>query len=221
MFSSASALEARRVPRRSASWLLNAWYDRGKQFSASKFRTPLPEDIPYSVGFRQSKTALFDWTFFRLDSSRPSSYRQSSRFYSFCALPRGGWCEGVLLYWCMAVENRLAALSAVHRAFFASNACFARDEPSSKRVGGVGLSRKTPKIMSVALHSAESRQSYSRRSRCWQNGINNARYSCRVIFFFFFFFAHFYFPASGQAVVTGVIPSPRFLPSIFIAHRVQ
>ena len=31
--------------------------------------------------------------------------------------------------------------------------------------------------------------------------------------FFFFFFAHFYFPASGQAVVTGVLPSPpRFLP---------
>ena len=41
-------------------------------------------------------------------------------------------------------------------------------------------------------------------------------------FFFFFFFAHFHFPASGQAVVTGVIPSPpRFLPTIFIAHRVQ
>ena len=39
---------------------------------------------------------------------------------------------------------------------------------------------------------------------------------------FFFFFAHFYFPASGQAVLTGVVPSsPRFLPSIFIAHRVQ
>ena len=36
------------------------------------------------------------------------------------------------------------------------------------------------------------------------------------------FFAHFYFPASGQAVVTGVVPSPpRSLPSIFIAHRVQ
>ena len=36
------------------------------------------------------------------------------------------------------------------------------------------------------------------------------------------FLAHFYFPASGQAVVTGVIPSPpRFLPLIFIAHRVQ
>ena len=41
-------------------------------------------------------------------------------------------------------------------------------------------------------------------------------------FFFFFFLAHFHFPASGQAVVTGVIPSPpRFLPSIFISHRVQ
>ena len=37
-----------------------------------------------------------------------------------------------------------------------------------------------------------------------------------------FFSSHFYFPASGQAMVTGVVPSlPRFMPSIFIAHRVQ
>ena len=37
----------------------------------------------------------------------------------------------------------------------------------------------------------------------------------------FFFFLHFYFPASGQAVFTGVVPPPpRFLPSFFIAHRV-
>ena len=45
----------------------------------------------------------------------------------------------------------------------------------------------------------------------------------RSSIFFFFFFSHFYFPASsGQAVVTGIVPSsPRFLPSIFIAHRVQ
>ena len=38
------------------------------------------------------------------------------------------------------------------------------------------------------------------------------------------FFSHIFFPASGQAVVKGVVPSPRrFLPSIFIAHtcRVQ
>ena len=68
--------------------------------------------------------------------------------YSFCALPRGCWCEGVLLYCSMEVENRLAALSAVLRAFFASNACFARDEPSSKHVGSVGLSRKPPKLSS-------------------------------------------------------------------------
>ena len=40
--------------------------------------------------------------------------------------------------------------------------------------------------------------------------------------FLFLFFAYFYFPAFGQAVVTGVVPSPpRFLPSIFIAHRAQ
>ena len=36
------------------------------------------------------------------------------------------------------------------------------------------------------------------------------------------FFTHIYFPASGQAVVTGVVPSSfRLLPSFFIAHRVQ
>ena len=40
--------------------------------------------------------------------------------------------------------------------------------------------------------------------------------------FFLFFFTHIYFPASGQAVVTRVVPSfPRFSPSFFIAHRVQ
>ena len=38
----------------------------------------------------------------------------------------------------------------------------------------------------------------------------------------FFFSSHFYFPASGRAVVTGVVPSsPRFLPSIFIAHSLD
>ena len=37
----------------------------------------------------------------------------------------------------------------------------------------------------------------------------------------FFFFAHIYFPASGLAVVTDVVPSSPRLPSIFIAHRVQ
>ena len=37
-----------------------------------------------------------------------------------------------------------------------------------------------------------------------------------------FISTHICFPASGQAVVTGVVPSfPRFLPYIFNAHRVQ
>ena len=37
-----------------------------------------------------------------------------------------------------------------------------------------------------------------------------------------YFLSHFYFPASGQAAVIGVVPSPlRLLPSIFIAHRVH
>ena len=44
----------------------------------------------------------------------------------------------------------------------------------------------------------------------------------RVPFFFVFFLHTRTFPASRQAVVTGVAPSPpRFFPSIFIAHRVQ
>ena len=36
------------------------------------------------------------------------------------------------------------------------------------------------------------------------------------------FFSRIYFPASGQAMLTGVVPSPpRSLPSVFITHRVQ
>ena len=45
-----------------------------------------------------------------------------------------------------------------------------------------------------------------------------------VVFFFspFFFIHTRIFPASGQAVVTGVVPSsPPFLPSFFVAQRVQ
>ena len=59
----------------------------------------------YTVGFRQSKTTLFDWTFFRPDF--PNQSLLSSRVHSFCALPRGGWCEVVLLH---SSRNRLAAL---------------------------------------------------------------------------------------------------------------
>ena len=42
------------------------------------------------------------------------------------------------------------------------------------------------------------------------------------IFMYSFISTHIYFPTSGQDVVPCVVPSPPcFLPSIFIAHRVQ
>ena len=57
---------------------------------------------------------------------------------------------------------------------------------------------------------------------CKLRGTPAERFYTLIDVFFFFFLSHFYFPASGQAVVTGVVPFPRrFLPSIFIAHRVQ
>ena len=83
------------------------------------------------------------FSFFLLDSSGLSSYRQSSRFYCFCALPRGGLCEGVLLY-C----SRKSASSSVIRAFW----------------GAIRVSLATNLLPSglVALGLAESRQSYVR-----------------------------------------------------------
>ena len=51
--------------------------------------------------------------------------------------------EYLLLY-----GSRKSVGNSVLRVFFASNACFARAERSSKRVGGVGLSRKPPKLRS-------------------------------------------------------------------------
>ena len=40
------------------------------------------------------------------------------------------------------------------------------------------------------------------------------RFTGRGVGSFFFFLSHFYFPASGQAVVKGVVPPPpRYLPS--------
>ena len=116
------------------------------------------------------KTALFDWIVLVLLIVSRLVFCHSP-----CALPGGGWFKNLKV--CMAVKNRLAAL--VLRAFIASNACFARDEISSKRVGCRWAWPKTAKATFVALHSAESRQSCSRRNRCWQNGIDIAR--CRVI----------------------------------------
>ena len=75
----------------------------------------------------------------------------------------------ILLY-----GNPMSAGSSVLRAFSTSNACFTCDEPSSKRVCGVGLGPKAAKATFAALHSAESHESDSKRRRCWENVIDAA-----------------------------------------------
>ena len=79
----------------------------------------------------------------------------------------------------MAVENRLAALCFARspRATHASRATNLR--PSG--LVALHFSPELPKLRFVTLNSAESRQSYSRRSRCWQNGIETARCCRRAI----------------------------------------
>ena len=79
-------------------------------------------------------------------------------------------------YCCMEIENLLAAL------------CFARSARATcararRTLVLVALSfqSRAAKATFVELHSAESRQSYSRRSRCSQNGIDTARCCRRVI----------------------------------------
>ena len=52
-------------------------------------------------------------------------------------------------------------------------------------------------------------------------GVSHSRIHCSSAFGHIPLFSHFHFSASGQAVLTGVVPSPRFLPSFFIAHEVQ
>ena len=83
----------------------------------------------------------FRLDFFRLDSSGPSSYRQSSRFYGFYALPMIG-AVSVSEYCCTAGEIgwQLCASRFLREQRL--------DEPSSLLVGGFGLSRKPPKLRS-------------------------------------------------------------------------
>ena len=104
------------------------------------------EAISYTVGCRQSKTALFDWIVFSTGFFWYFFLSSVELIYSCCARPRngGGWCEEVL----MLYGNRKSVGSSVLRAFSAGNACFPSDEPSSERVGGVELSRKPPKLRS-------------------------------------------------------------------------
>ena len=72
---------------------------------------------PFSTGL------FFDWIFLV-----PLLVVSRVDLIVFVVLLEAVGCEGVLLERCMAVENRLAALSAVLRAFCcASNACCARE----------------------------------------------------------------------------------------------
>ena len=85
----------------------------------------------------QSKRAVFDWTFFRLDYLVLLIVSRVE-FIVFALFLEA---VGVREYCCMAVENRLAVLCS-------ARASRAREELSSKRVGAVGLSRKPPKLRS-------------------------------------------------------------------------
>ena len=119
--------------------------------------------ISFTVGFLQSKTALFDWIFFRLESSGPSSYRQSSRFYSVVLFLEA---VGVREYCCTTVEIgwQLCASRFLREQRL--------DEPSPQRVGGFGLRRKPPKLQQAQpLLAAWDRYrallpSYD--TRCWR-----------------------------------------------------
>ena len=126
---------------------------------------------------RPFSTGLFiDWTFFRLDSSGPS-YRQSSRFYIFRALPRGGWCEGVLLY---SSRNRLAVLcfalspraTARRTLVPASWWLWAFSRSRQSYVRGVALSREPPKLQQpqplLAAWDWDRAVLPSCDTRCWR-----------------------------------------------------
>ena len=102
---------------------------------------------------------------------------------SFCALPRGCWCEGVLLYCCTAVwqskigwqpcdsrVHRKPRVLRARRTLVQAVWCrWTLAESRDSYVCVVALSREPPK-----LH-------YSRRSRHEQNGIDTARCCRRVI----------------------------------------
>ena len=96
----------------------------------------------YTVGFRRSKAALFEWNFVRLDLLVLLIVGRVDCIDFVLFLEAVG-VGGVLLY-----GSRKSVGRSVLRAVSASHACFARDEPSSNRVGDVELSRKPPKLRS-------------------------------------------------------------------------
>ena len=106
----------------------------------------------HTFGFRQSKRAVFDWTFFDWNLAVFSSYRQSSRFYIFLLF----FLEavGVREYCCTAVPIGWQLWDS--RAFSARNGslnprpselvALGLAESRQRYVCGVALSREPPKL---------------------------------------------------------------------------
>ena len=81
---------------------------------------------------------------------------------------------------------------------------------------------KKSQRIDTSMHSAGLELTKLTYTRLEDNLIRHRGDRLTSFSFFFLFFVHIHFPAPGQAVVAGVVPSsPRFFPSIFIAHRVQ
>ena len=103
-------------------------------------KSGLPQAISYTVGFRQSKTALFHWAFFTwilLVLLRVVSRVDFILFVVFLeavGVREYHSCTAVEIGWQLCASRFLR----VQRL----------DEPSSQRVSGFGFSRKPPKVRS-------------------------------------------------------------------------
>ena len=76
-------------------------------------------------------------------------------------------------------------------------------------------------FMLVDFHKFAKARSRAFRDSSTSQFFNFSR-KTKSKYIYIYFVTRIYFPASGQAAVTGIVPSPpRLLPSIFIAHRVQ
>ena len=112
------------------------------------------ESIPLTTRARRhytvepvSQKGAFPTGFFlfgRILLGLSSSLSSVEPIFYFCGFSGGGCCEGVLLY--EFASNVGWKVRSVLRTCCASTACFARDEPSSKRVAGVGLGPNPPKL---------------------------------------------------------------------------
>ena len=138
----------------------------------------------FTVGFRQSKTALFDWTVFGWILLRHLLIVESV-FIVFVLFLEA---VGVREYCCVSVENRLEALCFVRspRATRASRATNTR----RSRLVALDLAESAKATESAkAIESAkgtesakatETRPSCAWGSRCWKNDMDTASYCHRV-----------------------------------------